>query len=149
MTNSRFLRTLILSAALPLVSFGALAQDADTAAARAPLETYIKAQATGEGDYIRKAFHADARIMWARDGKLTVLSTEEFAKRFNGKPPEDEAKRSRRIEQFEVVGTAAFGKIVLDYPTVTFTDYMQLLKTDGEWKIISKTFNVQQKVAAK
>ena len=149
MMTSRFLRALVWSAALPLLPLQAQAQDADSAAARAPLDTYIKAQATGDGDYIRKAFHPDARIMWARDGKLTVLSTEEFAKRFNGKPAEDEGKRTRRIEQFEVTGTAAFGKIVLDYPTVTFTDYMQLLKVDGEWKIISKTFNVLPKAAPK
>lgn len=149
MFNFRFLRLLAVSAALPLMSLNAAAQDADTAAARVPLETYLKAQATGDGDYIRKAFHPDARIVWARDGKLTNLSTEEFAKRFNGKPADDEAKRTRRIDQFEVVGTAAFGKIVLDYPTVTFTDYMQLLKIDGEWKIISKSFNVLPKVAAK
>lgn len=149
MMTFRFLRALIWSAALPLMSLQAHAQDADSAAARAPLDTYIKAQATGEGELIRKAFHPDARIMWVREGKLTVLTTEEFAKRFNGKPAEDEGKRTRRIEQFEVVGTAAFGKIVLDYPSVTFTDYMQLLKVDGEWKIISKTFNVQPKTAAK
>jgi len=33
----------------------------------------------------------------------------------------------------------------LDYPAVKFTDYMTLLKIDGEWKIINKTFYADAK----
>jgi hypothetical protein len=34
---------------------------------------------------------------------------------------------------------------VLDYPQVKFTDYMSLLKIDGEWRIVNKTFYAEQK----
>jgi hypothetical protein len=142
------LRTVALPAALFLLSLAAHAQD-ETAAARVPLETYIKAHATGDGDFIRKAFHPDAKVVSVRDGKLQSLTAEEFAKRFSGKPAPDEDKRVRRIESMEVVGSAGFGKIVLDYPNVTFVDYMQLLKIDGEWKIINKSFNATPKAPAK
>jgi hypothetical protein len=37
------------------------------------------------------------------------------------------------------------GKIVLDYPNALITDYMSLLKIDGEWKIVNKIFTVQPK----
>jgi hypothetical protein len=143
------LRTLSMLALPALLSLTAYAQDADTVAARVPLDTYLKAHATGDGEYIRKAFHPDAKVVFVREGKLQSMTAEEFAKRFNGKPAPDEAQRVRRIEQVEVVGNAGFGKIVLDYPTVTFVDYMQLLKIDGEWKIISKSFQATPKVAAK
>lgn len=118
---------------------------AEEAAARVPLENYIKGQETGNGDYIRKAFHTEARVMAFRDGKLLNLSAEEFASRFAGKPAPDEAQRKRRIASLEVTGTAAVGKIVLEYPTVTFTDYMSLLKIDGEWKIVNKAFHAEPK----
>jgi hypothetical protein len=36
-------------------------------------------------------------------------------------------------------------RIVLDYPTVKFVDYMTLLKIDGEWKIINKSFYAEPK----
>ena len=117
----------------------------EEAAARVPLENYLKGQATGNGDYIRKAFHADARVMAFRDGKLLSITAEEFASRFNGKPPADEAQRKRRIASVEITGTAGVGKIVLEYPTVTFTDYMSLLKIDGEWKIVNKAFHAEPK----
>lgn len=113
--------------------------------AKVPLENYLQAQATGNGEFIRKAFHVDARIMAFRDGKLINLSVEEFAGRFNGKAAEDEAKRKRTIESLDISGNAAIAKIVLDYPTIKFTDYMSLLKIDGEWKIVNKSFYAEVK----
>ena len=115
------------------------------AAARVPLENYIQGHATGNGDFMRKAFHTEAKVMAFRDGKLTNLTAEEFASRFNGKPATDEAQRKRRIESVEITGNAGVGKIVLDYPTVTFTDYMSLLKIGDEWKIVNKVFYAEPK----
>ncbi|MGH9904872.1 MAG: PQQ-binding-like beta-propeller repeat protein [Pyrinomonadaceae bacterium] len=62
-----------------------------------------------------------------------------------GKPAADEAQRKRAIESIDITGNAAIAKIVLDYPQVKFTDYMSLLKIDGEWKIINKTFYAETK----
>jgi hypothetical protein len=123
----------------------ASAQSAETAAARVPLENYIQGHATGNGDFMRKAFHPEAKVMAFRDGKLTNMTSEEFASRFNGKPAPDEAQRKRQIESVEITGNAGVGKIVLDYPTVKFTDYMSLLKVGDEWKIVNKVFYAEPK----
>jgi Putative lumazine-binding len=123
----------------------AAAQEKETESAKVPLNDYLQAHATGNPDFARKAFYKDARIIAFRDGKLTNLSVEEFAKLFNGKPAEDEAKRKRAIESLDVRGSAAIAKIVLDYPTVRFVDYMSLLKIDGEWKIVNKAFFAQSR----
>ena len=132
-----------------VVFFSAAAhgQEADIAGARVPVENYIKAHATGDSSFIRKAFHPDAKIYSYRDGKVQALSVDEFAKLFPGKPAADESQRVRRIDSVEVTGTAGTAKVFLDYPAVTFTDYMSLLKVDGEWKIINKTFNAVPKAA--
>ena len=115
------------------------------AEARVPLDNYIQGHATGNGDFMRKAFHTEAKIMAFRDGKLTNLTAEEFASRFNGKPAADEAQRKRRIEHVEITGNAGVAKIVLEYPTVTYTDYMSLLKVGDEWKIVNKVFYAEPK----
>ena len=120
-------------------------QAAENAAARVPLENYIQGHATGNGDFMRKAFHTEAKVMAFRDGKLTNITSEEFASRFNGKPAADEAQRKRVIESVEITGNAGIGKIVLDYPTVKFTDYMSLLKVGDEWKIVNKVFYAEPK----
>jgi hypothetical protein len=127
------------------ISFKAATAQSDSAAARVPLDNYIQGHATGNGDFMRKAFHPEAKVMAFRDGKLTNMTAEEFASRFNGKPAADEAQRKRRIESVEITGNAGVGKIVLDYPTVTFTDYMSLLKVGDEWKIVNKVFYAEPK----
>ena len=130
---------------LSIPIYSASVESAEAAAARVPLENYIQAHATGNPEFIRKAFHTEAKVMAFRDGKLTNLTAEEFAGRFNGKPAADEAQRKRRIENVEITGNAGVAKIVLEYPTVTFTDYMSLLKVGDEWKIVNKVFYAEPK----
>lgn len=143
-------RLILFSALLSVVllagwRFASPAQSAVEAAARVPLENYLKGQSTGDGEFIRKAFHPDAKVFSYREGKLQQLTASEFAARFTGKIAADEAQRKRRIESVKITGNAGVGVIVLDYPTVKFVDYMSLLKIDGEWKIINKTFYAEPK----
>ena len=131
-------------------AFAINAQTPEKDAVRIPLENYIKAHATGDPEYARKAFYKEGNMIWVRDGKYTVESFDAFIKRaFTGKPAADEEQRKdhRRIEAIDITGNAAVAKIVLDYPTVKFVDYMTLLKFDGEWKIINKSFYAEPKKA--
>jgi hypothetical protein len=139
------LSVLMAVASLSAWRFVTQAQSAEEAAARVPLENYLKGHATGDGEFMRKAFHTDAKVFSYRDGKLNQMTSAEFASRFTGKPAADEAQRKRWIESVKLTGNAGVGVIVLDYPTVKFTDYMSLLKVDGEWKIINKTFYTEPK----
>lgn len=130
---------------LAVVSFAAnaSAQTNEEAAVRVPLENYIKAHATGDPEYARKAFHSEGNMIWIREGKYSSEPFDAFIKRaFTGKPAADEAKRKegRKIEAVDISGNAAVARIVLDYPAVKFVDYMTLLKIDGEWKIVNKSF---------
>jgi len=120
----------------------------ETEAVKVPLNNYLQAHATGKAEFIRQAFQTDARITAFRDGKMSSLSVEDFAKLFNGKTADDEAKRKRTIDTIDVSGNAAIAKITLDYPKVKFTDYMTLLRIDGEWKIVNKSFYMEPKQAA-
>jgi hypothetical protein len=44
-----------------------------------------------------------------------------------------------------MAGDAATARVVLDYPAVRFVDYMTLLKVDGKWRIINKSFFADRK----
>jgi hypothetical protein len=123
----------------------AQAQNSEEAAVRVPIENYFKGHATGDGEYFRKAFHLEARVFSIRDGKLSIMTSEEFIKRASGKAPADEAQRKRSIESININGNAAVVVVKLDYPNIKFTDYMSLLKVDGEWKIINKSFFAEPK----
>jgi len=121
------------------------AQTAEKDAVKLPLENYIKGHATGDGEYMKKAFHTEGNLIFIRDGKYTTRSFTEYIAGFTGKPAPDEAQRRRSIEAIDVNGNAAVAKIVLDYPSVKFIDYMTLLKINGEWKIVNKSFYAEPK----
>ncbi|HWT02543.1 MAG TPA: nuclear transport factor 2 family protein [Pyrinomonadaceae bacterium] len=125
----------------------ALADEKEQAAARVPLENYLKGHATGDPEFMRKAFHTEGKLIFIRDGKYTTRTFEEYIGGMAGKPAPDEARRKRWIESIDISGDAAIGKIILDYPDGKFTDYMTLLKIDGEWKIVNKSFHRERKPA--
>ena len=135
----------LISVCAVVVWWPARAQNQEEAAVRAALEHYFRGHATGQGEHFRKIFHPDSKLFAVRDGKYWQLTSEEYIARAPGKPADDEAQRKRIIESVDIAGNAASAKIVLDYPQVKFTDYMSLLKIDGEWKIINKTFHSQPK----
>jgi hypothetical protein len=123
----------------------ALAQKDETAAARVPLENYLKGHATGDGDFMKKAFHTEGNMIFVRDGKYMTRSFAEYIAGMSGKPAADEAQRKRWIEKVEVAGNAGVGTIILDYPQGKFVDYMTLLKIGDEWKIVNKSFHFEPK----
>ena len=140
-------RYFVLSIAtlLFLLSISAVAQTSEKDSVRISLENYLKGHATGDGEYMRKAFHTEGNLIFIRDGKFTTRSFADYIAGFTGKPAADEASRKRSIESIDVAGNAATGKIILDYPTTRFVDYMSLLKIDGEWKIVTKIFYAEPK----
>ncbi len=121
--------------------------DAEQLAVRIPLENYIKAHATGDGSNLAKSFYPEAKVQGIRpdNGELVSFRFEDYVKTFPGKSADDEALRKRRIENIEITKNAAIAKLVFDYPTVKITDYMLLLKIDGEWKIVNKSFHAEPK----
>jgi Putative lumazine-binding len=139
--------TLLATLGIAFMNSSSNAQSSPTEieAAKLPLQNYVKAQETGNSDFVRRAFTKDARVVGHMGGKLISWSLEEYAARFSGKPAEDEAQRKRSIEIINLTGDAAVGKVVLDYPAVKFSDYMSLLKVDGEWKIVNKSFHAEMK----
>lgn len=119
--------------------------EAEKQAVRVALEHYLAGHATGDGAHFRLAFQDSANLYWYRDGQFRIRSSKDYAAAAAGKPAEDEAQRKRRIDFIDVTGTAAVARITLDYPGVTLTDYMSLVKIGNEWKIVSKIFDTNRK----
>ena len=63
-------KTFILFAILLFSLASVFAQDSEKAAVRVPLENYIKAHATGDSEYARKAFHTEGNMTFIREGKF-------------------------------------------------------------------------------
>ncbi|HZG54672.1 MAG TPA: nuclear transport factor 2 family protein [Pyrinomonadaceae bacterium] len=118
----------------------ARAEHAEEAAVRQAIEHYFRGHATGDGQHFRKVFHPEAKLFWMREGKFAQRTSEEYIAGAAGKPAPDEAARKRSVQSIDITGNAAVVKVLLDYPSARLTDYMSMLKIDGEWKIVNKTF---------
>jgi hypothetical protein len=146
MAMTKFLIAAALGIACSTAAWAATpSNQSEEAGVREALNHYLQGQATGDGDHFRRAFYPEAKLLFVRDGKLTSVTSEEFAARANGTPAADEAQRRRWIESIDTTGDAAIAKLVLDYPDVRFVDYMTLLKVDGSWRIINKSFYADRK----
>ena len=135
----------IIGVATLIVLLPVRAQNAEEAAVRETIENYFRGHATGNGEYFKKAFHPEAKLFWIRDGQLSERTSADYINGASGKPAPDEARRKRRIESIDITGNAAIVKVALDYPDAHIIDYMSMLKVDGAWKIVNKTFYVERK----
>jgi hypothetical protein len=117
----------------------------EEAAVRAALDHYLQGHATGQGAHFSAAMHPEGKMLFVREGSLQSRTFPEYIAGARGKPADDEAQRRRRIVSVDITGDAAMGKIELDYPQAKLTDYMSLLKVNGEWKIVGKIFTSETK----
>lgn len=130
----------ILSAAF--TSQKSLAQTTtDEASVRACLEDYM----SGDGNRMEKAFHPSATMKYidAQTGEFKDVPIAEFIARVKA----NTSKSERKIEIVAVnlEGQAANGKIRIETEKVIMYDYMNMLKINGEWKIVSKIFSRMNK----
>lgn len=139
---------ILLGAALPAGSNFPTPPSPEEAAVREALQHYLNGHATGQADEFRQAMHPRGMMYFLRDGQLAQRTLADYiagAAAGSGKPAADEAKRKRRIDFVDITGDVAIAKLVLEYPEVTLTDYMELLKVDGRWQILAKTFHADRK----
>jgi hypothetical protein len=135
----------VLALAAATSAFVKEKEAATEAEVRAALNHYLLGHSTGDGAHHRVVFHPESKLTFIRNGAFTTRTAEEYISGASGKPAADEAQRKRRIVSVDVAGDAAIAKIELDYPTTFFTDYFTLLRIDGKWMIMNKTFHARAK----
>jgi hypothetical protein len=115
---------------------------ADEAAIRQTVQYYFDGGKNRDSLTLRKAFHPEARMLFVRDGKLTVVPIGEYITRVGSdrREPGEVDSTERKVVSVDVVGDAAVAKLKLKRPDALLTDYMSLLKVDGRWLIVNKIF---------
>jgi hypothetical protein len=112
------------------------------------VQRYFDGHATGSPSVMRLAFHESARVQFVQGGRYAVWSLDEYVAKLPGRPADDEGRRRRRIVALTASGDAAAAELELDYPAVRFVDYLSLLRVDGEWLIVNKSFQAHPKSPA-
>ena len=122
---------------LILSATGMAQNNTDEQAVRACLENYM----SGDGDKVEKAFHPSATMKYidAQNGEFKDVPIADYISRVKA----NTAKQDRKIEivALNIEGNAANGKIKIETDKAILFDYMNMLKVNGEWKIVSKIFS--------
>lgn len=147
------MKTLIRSVALAgslllLLPTYVMAQASDRDAVDQVMQTFMRAYTTADNARAKQVFRSDGVMIGysaARGSGLVTRTGEQFAEGFNGKPAANESQRKRSYEIVDIAHNLAAVRVTLDYPGWDGVDYVVLLKTDGKWMIMSKSWTGQAK----
>jgi hypothetical protein len=98
----------------------------------------------GDPALMRAGFHPDFRMYTLRDGKVGIVTLEEWAERI-GRSARERKGPAPKIEasftQVDVTGSAAVARLELHRDGKhVFTDYLSLYKLPDGWRIVAKIF---------
>ncbi len=131
-------RTIILLFAVILSFVSITAQESDYELVAKTVNYYLEGGTNNDFETLKKAFHETATMKYmTKDGYKEVNALEFFSGMDASKPKQN---RMTRIEDITISGHAANARLEIEYPTFLFIDFMNLLKIDGEWKIVNKIF---------
>ena len=111
----------------------------DLAQITATLMDYIEGTANGEPERLRRALHPDFNLYTVtQEDSLRIRSGEEY---IQGIKVGEKSDRIGRIIAIDYENNAAMAKAEIIIPGWRiFTDYFLLLKYEGSWKIVQKSY---------
>lgn len=110
-------------------------------AVEAAAQKFVKSVADGNSKYARELFIDEAVLFGFLDGELEHGSIEQFYRNVDTVPGGDNFKA--RIDVVAVEETLAVVRVLEEGwgNRIDFTDYLLLLKMNGEWKCVAKAYN--------
>ncbi len=112
---------------------------ADYQAITTTLMNYIDGTAKGEPEKVRSAFHPDFQLYSVNEyDSLKIRSGNAY---INNIKPGERTERQGRIIAIDIENNAAMAKAEIAVPGWRiFTDYFLLLRYEGAWKIVQKSY---------
>lgn len=104
-------------------------------------ENFVKSVAEGNSSYAKQLFTDDAVLFGILDGVLEHGSIEQFYHNVDTVGAGDNFKA--RIDVLAVEETVAVVRVLEEgwAGRIDFTDFLLLLKLNGEWKCVAKAYN--------
>jgi hypothetical protein len=115
-------------------------KDQDIKQITAVLMDYIEGTANGEPERLRRAFHPDFKLYTVNEkDSLLIRSGEKYIQNIK---PGEKANRVGKILFIDVEKDAAIAKAEILVPNWRiFTDYFLLMRYEGSWKIVQKSYS--------
>ncbi|MBA2499520.1 MAG: nuclear transport factor 2 family protein [Chitinophagaceae bacterium] len=119
-------------------------RNAELQSIRDAVNLYVEGLHTGNIAMLRKAFHPKAMMYGASDGNITIVEIEGLYSFVASNKPLSETGEPHQcfISSIQYAGNAASVEMIEESAHGNdYTNYFQLLKIDGQWVIVSKSYN--------
>jgi hypothetical protein len=121
----------------------------DVAEIEKVLQVYFDGLYEGDTGKLGQAFHPSSHLYSvAADGKAADFARADWFKMVESRKSAKASgsERRDRIVSIDISGPGtAIAKVECQIPPRYFTDYLTLLKADGRWQVISKSFHTVTK----
>lgn len=110
---------------------------------------FVKSVSEGNSAYAKQLFVDEAVLFGYLDGKLEHGSIEQFYR--NVDTTEAGKTFKARIDVVDVEETLAVVRVLEEQwgGRINFTDYLLLMKIDGDWKCVAKAYNQNSDTVAR
>lgn len=120
------------------ISFNIQAQSEEEAIKKT-LNDYLDGGTNGDVQRFMNAFVPEAiQRSVGKSGAIAGMTVKDLASKIQ---PGQKMTRTTRIVSWSYAGTAATGVTETEYETSKIIDLLNLLKINGEWKIVSRVFS--------
>lgn len=123
---------------LPSWSF---AQSAELEAVSHTVQLYFDGMIQRDRGKLEEAFFSEARLIGYRGDRLFVTPFEEWAAGTSMGSLRDPSLYKNEIKAIRIVGNMALVETELYWPGIYYYDFLTLLKMDGKWKIVHKSWD--------
>lgn len=89
---------------------------------------------------LQRAFFSEARLIGYRAETFTVTEFKDWAANTAKGEKRDRSQFKNQIQSIEIKGYTALVKTELWWPGIYYFDYLTLMKIEGKWKIVHKTW---------
>ena len=115
----------------------------ERSAIESTIQDYFDGLYEGDADKLAHVFLPTSALTFEQDGQVQVLPLADWLKavRERGSPKSKGLARDDAILLIDQSGpTTAFVKVKCQIPPRYFTDYLNLLKIDGRWRVAQKIY---------
>jgi hypothetical protein len=113
----------------------------DREAIRAVVRDYLEGMIYGQTEKLARAMHPKCMQAGHFDGQYEYFTRDEFIEALGGAAPEKEGTPIvADVISIDMTGDVAVAKVYNECLGTTFTDYLTLIRHEGQWQIVMKAF---------
>lgn len=130
----------VLFAFLVLVNFSYAQEESDRELIIQTVQLYFDGMMERDRSKLDQAFLPEARLIGYRGENLTITDFETWASGTAKGTPRDTNEYKNDIVSIRVQGNTASVETELYWPGIYYYDFLTLIKVNGTWKIVHKSW---------